>query len=79
MNKNNQLHQFKSVKNIDYFDSNSENVNNVFIITADKYIICKNVYIFVDRLKNLIKLFMIDIIKRVRKLVSFYFQKEAFI
>ena len=64
-------------KHIEYFYSNYMNINNFFneisIVTIDKYIYYRDVYIFIDRLKNFvddnideqrIKKFFFDYLKR---------------
>ena len=75
----NQLRQFKSVENIDYFDFDYENAENTFIVIVDKHVFYRNIYVFVDRLKNLIKLSMINAVKRVREFVFFCFREKTLI
>ena len=75
----NQFKQFKFVKNIDYFDLDYKDAENAFIVIVDKHVFYKNVYVFVDRLKNLIKLLMIDAVKHVHELIFFCFRKKVFI
>ena len=69
----NQFKQFKSAENINYFDFDYENAKNASIVIVDKHVFYKNIYVFIDRLKNLIKLLMINIVKRVRELIFFCF------
>ena len=47
----------KSTENIDYFDSTYKNSSyiNSFIVTIDKHVLYRNIYIFIDRLRDLAK------------------------
>ena len=44
-----------------------------------QHVFYKNIYIFVNKLKNLIKLSMIDIVERMRRLISSCFRNKTFI
>lgn len=48
----------KFAKDIEYFDSIYENFNNFSIINVERHIFYYNLYVFVDRLKNLTKEFV---------------------
>ena len=78
-NDDNQSRQFKTTKNINYFDFNYKDVDNVFIVIFDKHVFYQNIYVFVNKLKNLIKLSMIDAAERVRQLIFSCFRDEVFI
>ena len=45
----------KFVKKVKFFDFIYENLNNFSIINVNRYIFYRNVFIFIDYLKNLIK------------------------
>ncbi len=60
----------KFAKNIKYFNSIYKNSNNISIINVDCYIFYQNVFIFVNRLKNIAKMFVEKYC--VKKLVSKY-------
>ena len=66
------IHRFASVirsaKNVEFFDSDYKNVNNLIIVNADRHIFYKDVYVFENRLKDLAKNFTKK--QRMRKLVS---------
>ena len=75
----NQFRQFKIAEDIDYFDLDYEDARNAFIVISNRHVFYKNVYVFVNKLKNLTKLLMIDVVERVRQLIFFCFRDEAFI
>ena len=66
----------RTIDNIEYFDSTYENEKNNSIVNVDRYIYYRDVFIFVDRLKNLKKKF-VDV--RVREFVVFYLRNETLI
>lgn len=43
----------KFVKDIEYFDSTHKDVNNFLIVNVERYIFYCDLYVFVNRLKNL--------------------------
>lgn len=43
----------KFVKDIEYFDSIHKDVNNFLIVNVERYIFYCDLYVFVNRLKNL--------------------------
>ena len=45
----------KSTENIDYFDLTYDDSNNSFIVTVDKHVFYRDMYVFIDRLRDLIK------------------------
>ena len=58
----------KFFENVDYFDSNYENLNNinVFIVNVERHNFYRDVFVFIDRLKN----FAIDFIEfKIKKYV----------
>lgn len=59
----------KSTKNIDYFDFAYENLiyTNVSIINVERHVFYRDVYVFIDRLKNLAKDFVDE--QKVKKLI----------
>ena len=73
--KNSSLNDQKSSKNrsiikfsenIDYFDSKLENAENRSLINVDRHLFYRDVFAFETRLKNLIKIFFVD---KIRKLI----------
>ena len=66
----------RTIDDIEYFDSTYENEKNNSIVNVDRYIYYRDVFIFVDRLKNLKKNF-VD--ARVRELVVFCLRNETLI
>ena len=74
-----QPRQFKTAEDIDYFDPGYEDADNAFIVTAGKHVFYRDVYVFVNRLKNLVKSIMLNATNRVRELISFCFRGEALI
>ena len=66
----------RTINDIEYFDSTYENEKNNSIVNVDRYIYYRDVFIFVDRLKNLKKNF-VD--ARVRELVVFCLRNETLI
>ena len=76
---NNSFRYFKKIKDINYFNFDYKNINNAFIVTFDKYVFYRNIYVFVNRLKNLIKSIMSNVVNCIRELISFYFCNEIFI
>ena len=66
-----------SAENIDYFDSeysNSSNKNS-FIMNSDRYIYYRDVYVFIDRLKNLKQNFFDS---RIKEYVFACMKNDAF-
>ena len=53
-------------ENIDYFDWKLENVENRLLINVDRHLFYRDVFAFETRLKNLIKIFFVD---KIRKLI----------
>lgn len=53
-NNNNNNDLFK-VKNVDYFDLKYFKDFNVYIISVEKHVYYRDVFVFIDKLKNLIK------------------------
>ena len=53
-------------ENIDYFDSKLKNVENRSLINVDRHLFYRNVFAFEICLKNLIKIFFVD---KIRKLI----------
>ena len=65
----------RTINDIEYFDSTYENEKNNSIVNVDQYIYYRNVFIFVDRLKNLKK----KICRRARaRARRFLFTKQNF-
>ena len=64
-------------KNIDFFDSIYKNSNNFLIVNVDCYIFYRDIYVFYNRLRNLIKSFIEK--KRVTELILEYLCNSAFI
>ena len=75
-NNNNLQSIIKSVENVDYFDSNYENSIDIdqSIVSFEKHNFYRDVYIFIDHLKDLNK---ITSDSRVKKLVIICFKREA--
>jgi len=67
----------KFAKDIEYFDSIYENVNNFSIINAKRYVFYRDLYVFVDCLKNLARKFVKE--QRIRELVSSCLRSESLI
>ena len=68
-------------QDVEYFDFKYENSNNVtnidvFIVNNDKHIFYRDVYVFIDKLKNLIKNSIDE--QRVRELLFDCFKKNLF-
>ena len=66
----------KFFKNVDYFDSNYENSNNinVFIVNVERYSFYRDVFVFIDRFKN----FAIDFIEfKIKKYVVKCLKKKV--
>ena len=67
----------KNSKNIDFFDSRRENDKNKnVIVNVDRHIYYKNVFVFIDKLKNLKKNFFDH---RVRELIVECLRDDALI
>ena len=67
----------KNSKNIDFFDSRRENdKNKKIIVNVDRHIYYKNVFVFIDRLKNLKKN---SFDHRMREFIVEYLRDDAFI
>ena len=66
----------RTIDDIEYFDWTYKNEKNNSIVNIDRYIYYRNIFIFVDRLKNLKKDF-VD--ARVRELVVFCLRNETLI
>ena len=66
----------KSSKNIDYFDSNLKNLfdKNFEMMIVDRYIYYRDVFFFIDKLKNLKKNFFDS---RIKKYVVECFKKTT--
>ena len=54
-------------ENVEFFNFNYENINNFILINVDKHIFYLNVYVFVNKLKKLIKNFIDE--QCMRKLI----------
>lgn len=67
----------KFVKDIEYFDSIYENLNNVSSVNVNCYVFYQNVFIFVNRLKNIAKEFIEE--HCVKKLVFNYLRNNSLI
>ena len=67
----------KTFENIDYFDSRRENEKNTkIIVNADRHVYYKDVFVFIDRLKNLEKK---SSDHRVRELIVECLREDAII
>ena len=76
VNNNNDLQSIiKSVKNVDYFDSNYENSIDIdqSIVSFDRHNFYRDVYIFIDHFKNLNK---ITFDSKIKKFVIICFKRE---
>ena len=65
----------KFFENIDYFDSNYENSSNIniFIVNVERHNFYRDVFVFIDRLKN----FAIDFVEfKIKKYVVKCLKKE---
>lgn len=71
--------QFKLTKDINYFDSkyNDFNNTNILIINVDYYIFYRNIFVFMNCLKNLARLF--NCVIRVQEFIFFCLRKNALI
>ena len=69
----------KSAKDVRYFDSSYENNSNftAFIVNVERHVFYRDVYVFVDRLKDLVKEFIDE--QRIKKLVSDCFRDSSLI
>ena len=66
----------KSIENVDCFNSNYENFNDIdqFIVNVKRYNYYCNVYIFTDHFRDLKK---IDFDAKVKKLIFICFKNET--
>ena len=61
---------------VNFFNPEYENVNNIFIINVDKHVFYRNVYVFIDRLKN-VAFFRDE--DKLRMMILQYLQKSVLI
>ena len=77
-NDNFDIHCFASVicfaKNVKFFNSKYVDNDNFVIVNVDRYIFHRNVYVFDDRLKDLVKDFIEK--QRMKKLILECFRDE---
>ena len=66
----------KSIENVDYFNLNYENFSDInqFIVNVKRYNYYRNVYIFINHLRDLKK---IDFDVKIKKLIFICFKSET--
>jgi len=74
-----QFWQFKLIENTNYFDFKYNNFSNInaFIVNVDQYIFYCNIFVFVNSLKNLVKL--VNYVIRIEELIFSYLCKNVFV
>ena len=71
----------KFFENINYFDfiymNNNDSTSTIFIVNVDRHVFYRNVYVFIDRLKNLVNDFIDE--QRVKNFLFDCFRNDVFI
>lgn len=67
----------KSLEDVNFFDSFYEDLNDFVIVNVDRHVFYRNVYVFFDRLKDLVKSVFEK--QKIRKLIFDYLRENSLI
>jgi len=67
----------KSIENVDFFDFAYKNTNNRFIVNVNRYIFYRDIYVFVNRLKDFVKNFTNK--QKIKNLILEYLRNTSLI